>query len=238
MRSCASRCCSRSPSTAPLPRSRRNSDTWRRRPRRRSAGRSARRSGRRRPEAVGRKQTWAARRPVERQHEVVEQRVPGLHREAAAAERDDLRWAHAHASECRNAPSRCLWARDQSRCATRPKRAGRPNARVVAARSSPCSPAHARPWHQPSHRRSRPAASRACEDVDVSTAASSRSPRLTAVMREGERVTPLELFFDLVFVLALTQCTALMAADPTWAGSSRACSCWACCGGRGSATPG
>ena len=31
-------------------------------------------------------------------------------------------------------------------------------------------------------------------------------------------MTPLELFFDLVFVLALTQCTALMAADPTWEG--------------------
>jgi low temperature requirement protein LtrA len=29
---------------------------------------------------------------------------------------------------------------------------------------------------------------------------------------------PLELFFDLVFVLALTQCTALMAAEPTWTG--------------------
>ena len=29
---------------------------------------------------------------------------------------------------------------------------------------------------------------------------------------------PLELFFDLVFVLALTQCTALMADDPTWSG--------------------
>lgn len=43
-----------------------------------------------------------------------------------------------------------------------------------------------------------------------------RGPRLTAVLREEERVTPLELFFDLVFVLALTQCTALMAADPTW----------------------
>jgi low temperature requirement protein LtrA len=36
------------------------------------------------------------------------------------------------------------------------------------------------------------------------------------VRRSEERVTPLELFFDLVFVLALTQCTALMAADPTW----------------------
>jgi low temperature requirement protein LtrA len=29
---------------------------------------------------------------------------------------------------------------------------------------------------------------------------------------------PLELFFDLVFVLALTQCTALMADNPTWEG--------------------
>jgi low temperature requirement protein LtrA len=45
-----------------------------------------------------------------------------------------------------------------------------------------------------------------------------RTRRLTAVRRQTERVTPLELFFDLVFVLALTQCTALMAADPTWAG--------------------
>jgi low temperature requirement protein LtrA len=38
------------------------------------------------------------------------------------------------------------------------------------------------------------------------------------VLREDERVTPLELFFDLVFVLAITQCTALMAAHPTWEG--------------------
>jgi low temperature requirement protein LtrA len=37
-------------------------------------------------------------------------------------------------------------------------------------------------------------------------------------MRQTERVTPLELFFDLVFVLALTQCTALMAAEPSWTG--------------------
>jgi low temperature requirement protein LtrA len=42
--------------------------------------------------------------------------------------------------------------------------------------------------------------------------------RLSAVLREGERVTPLELFFDLVFVLALTQCTALMAHNQTWEG--------------------
>jgi low temperature requirement protein LtrA len=57
-----------------------------------------------------------------------------------------------------------------------------------------------------------------CEDEIVSTAAPARTPRLSAVMREGERVTPLELFFDLVFVLALTQSTALMADDPTWEG--------------------
>jgi low temperature requirement protein LtrA len=48
----------------------------------------------------------------------------------------------------------------------------------------------------------------------VSTAA--RTSRLTAVPRSAESVTPLELFFDLVFVLALTQCTALMAEDATW----------------------
>jgi low temperature requirement protein LtrA len=52
----------------------------------------------------------------------------------------------------------------------------------------------------------------------VSAPAPSHAPRLTAVLREGERVTSLELFFDLVFVLALTQCTALMAATPSWEG--------------------
>jgi low temperature requirement protein LtrA len=46
----------------------------------------------------------------------------------------------------------------------------------------------------------------------------SRRPRLTTSLREGERVTPLELFFDLVFVLAITQCTALMSHHPTWEG--------------------
>jgi len=45
--------------------------------------------------------------------------------------------------------------------------------------------------------------------------------RLGAVLREGEQVTPLELFFDLVFVLAITQCTALMAAEPTWHGLAK-----------------
>ena len=32
------------------------------------------------------------------------------------------------------------------------------------------------------------------------------------------RVTPIELFFDLVFVFAFTQVTTLMSADPTWSG--------------------
>ena len=35
---------------------------------------------------------------------------------------------------------------------------------------------------------------------------------------EVKRVSPLELFFDLVFVFAITQVTALMAADATWGG--------------------
>jgi low temperature requirement protein LtrA len=55
----------------------------------------------------------------------------------------------------------------------------------------------------------------------VETATHVRAPRLRPVLREEERVTPLELFFDLVFVLAITQCTALMAAHPTWAGLAR-----------------
>ena len=46
----------------------------------------------------------------------------------------------------------------------------------------------------------------------VSASPPTRRPRVEAVLRgEGEEsVKPLELFFDLVFVLALTQCTALM----------------------------
>jgi low temperature requirement protein LtrA len=44
---------------------------------------------------------------------------------------------------------------------------------------------------------------------------------MSAVLREDARVTPLELFFDLVFVLAITQCTALMAAEPTWRGVAK-----------------
>ena len=55
----------------------------------------------------------------------------------------------------------------------------------------------------------------------VEPSVAGRAPRLTAVLRDKETVTPLELFFDLVFVLALTQCTALMADDPTWEGVAR-----------------
>jgi low temperature requirement protein LtrA len=62
-----------------------------------------------------------------------------------------------------------------------------------------------------------------------------RARRFTAVRREEERVTPLELFFDLVFVLAITQCTALMAAEPTWTGLARGIAVlavlWWCWGG-------
>jgi low temperature requirement protein LtrA len=55
----------------------------------------------------------------------------------------------------------------------------------------------------------------------VSSEAPARSSRLRTVLRQEERVTPLELFFDLVFVLALTQCTTLMAAEPTWTGLAK-----------------
>jgi low temperature requirement protein LtrA len=48
-----------------------------------------------------------------------------------------------------------------------------------------------------------------------------RPSRMTAVMREGERVKPLELFFDLVFVLAITQCTTLMVEHISWEGLAR-----------------
>jgi low temperature requirement protein LtrA len=60
-----------------------------------------------------------------------------------------------------------------------------------------------------------------CDDVRVTTASESRPRRLGATLRDESRVTPLELFFDLVFVLALTQCTALMADEPTWDGLAK-----------------
>jgi low temperature requirement protein LtrA len=52
----------------------------------------------------------------------------------------------------------------------------------------------------------------------MATTEQSRASRLGAAFRQEDRVMPLELFFDLVFVLAITQCTALMSDDPTWRG--------------------
>jgi low temperature requirement protein LtrA len=52
-------------------------------------------------------------------------------------------------------------------------------------------------------------------------AARAGARRISAELREGEVVKPLELFFDLVFVLGFTQCTALMEAQPTWEGIGR-----------------
>jgi low temperature requirement protein LtrA len=45
-----------------------------------------------------------------------------------------------------------------------------------------------------------------------------RIPRINPELREQEAVKPLELFFDLVFVLGFTQCTALMHTAGTWEG--------------------
>jgi low temperature requirement protein LtrA len=52
----------------------------------------------------------------------------------------------------------------------------------------------------------------------MATATETRGPRLRAAFRHEDRVMPLELFFDLVFVLAITQCTTLMSHNPTWEG--------------------
>lgn len=60
-------------------------------------------------------------------------------------------------------------------------------------------------------------------NAGMSGAGSSRRrlPRINAELRDGETVKPLELFFDLAFVLAFTQCTALMVSNPTWQGLGR-----------------
>jgi low temperature requirement protein LtrA len=58
-----------------------------------------------------------------------------------------------------------------------------------------------------------------------------RHPRLVSVSEEA-RVTPIELFFDLVFVFAITQVTALMSSDLTVHGVARGllvlCILWWC----------
>ena len=40
----------------------------------------------------------------------------------------------------------------------------------------------------------------------------------TQGLEHEHRVTPLELFFDLVFVFAFTQVTTVLSQDPTWTG--------------------
>src|SRR5919112_941028 len=42
-----------------------------------------------------------------------------------------------------------------------------------------------------------------------------------ASLTDEHEVTPLELFFDLVFVFAITQVTSFLADDPTWGGVLR-----------------
>src|SRR3954470_3856841 len=89
-----------------------------------------------------------------------------------------------------------------------------------------CSPSPREPSSTGTRRRrwspgSRTAGPRPERMPVVAATAPSRPHRLSAVLREEARVMPLELFFDRVFVLALTQCTALMAADPTWSGLAK-----------------
>jgi low temperature requirement protein LtrA len=55
---------------------------------------------------------------------------------------------------------------------------------------------------------------------------------------DEHQVTPLELFFDLTFVFAITQVTILLADDPTWGGSFAGCSSSRRSGGRGPSTRG
>ena len=60
---------------------------------------------------------------------------------------------------------------------------------------------------------------------------------VTAVEQE-HRVSPRELFFDLVFVFAFTQVATLFTDDPTFAGIGRGVLVLAAPGGRGRPTPG
>jgi low temperature requirement protein LtrA len=50
---------------------------------------------------------------------------------------------------------------------------------------------------------------------------------------DEHQVTALELFFDLVFVFAITQVTSFLAHDPTWGGVLQGCSFSPRSGGRG-----
>ena len=52
----------------------------------------------------------------------------------------------------------------------------------------------------------------------MATESETQRLRMGATLRQEDRVLPLELFFDLVFVLAITQCTTLMSHHTTWEG--------------------
>src|SRR5437773_11317735 len=77
-------------------------------------------------------------------------------------------------------------------------------------------------WRMPGRRgdpgRARVASAVSWHDASVSDG---RHPRMQSVSEEA-RVTPIELFCDLVFVFSLTQVTALMAGDLTGRGLTRA----------------
>ena len=53
------------------------------------------------------------------------------------------------------------------------------------------------------------------------TTGSARAAFVPRTVDGDERVKPLELFFDLVFVFAITQVTGMLSEDPTWAGLAR-----------------
>jgi low temperature requirement protein LtrA len=55
----------------------------------------------------------------------------------------------------------------------------------------------------------------------TTTAMGAEPPEPDVAPESEHRVTPLELFFDLVFVFAITQVTQFMADDPSWAGLAR-----------------
>lgn len=68
------------------------------------------------------------------------------------------------------------------------------------------------------------------EGADIRT---TRRPRIRTVARTTALVSPLGFFFDLVFVLAITQCTDLWRQIRRPAGSSRDYSYLESCGGLG-----
>jgi len=55
----------------------------------------------------------------------------------------------------------------------------------------------------------------------AATTGSARAAFVPRTVDGDERVKPLELFFDLVFVFAITQVTGMLSEDPTWAGLAR-----------------